>query len=1140
MQNLFVLLLGAFLFCSHAGAQTIQTPEFITFDGILTDSSGNPITTSTTVIFSIKNPANSCVLYKESISITPSDDGSFTHKIGNGSIVFGPSDIRSVFDNMATLTCEGGGNYSAASTDTRIVAITVNGDTLSPAMTITSVPWAHYADHAKSAQSLDGILGVEQGGTGLDASSAANGQLLIGTGSGFSLANLTAGSGVTIANSAGGIQISATSGGDITEVTAGTGLTGGGTTGAVSLSILDGGVTTAKLADGNVTTAKLADNSVDLTGTKVTGALPPLRGGTGSSIDGTTLANGDILIANSASDTFQKGTLIGLSGLNVTYNAGNIDLSIDTSNISIGGDISGDLSNAQIATGVVGSTEIADGSITNADISASAAIVDSKLAIISSAGKVANSATTATASNTPSAIVARDASGNFAANNIQANSIGIGTATPDASAAFEINSSTQGFLLPRMTSTQRGGIAGVRGLQVYDIDNDSVYYHNGSAWISMSAAVSGDITDVTAGAGLTGGGTTGAVSLDIGAGTGIIVGADSISVDVGNSANKIVQLDASARLPAVDGSQLTNLSAANLAGVLPPANGGTGLSTLGSPYTVLGVDAAGFGMEYKSITAGSGISLSNSTGNITISATGGGGTVTSVGLSMPSIFTVSGSPVTGSGTLAATFTSQAANTFFAGPSGAAGPPSFRALAIDDLPTGIFYQGGNSFGTKALLGTNDSFGIGLETSGLERITILPSGNVGIGNTAPTKMLEVGSGTSSGSLKIYSTGSPTKPLTVQVNNPVGGLEILTSANGVGMVSSSGNFELDAGNNGSAELVVTMDGKMGIGNTLPNVSLDLGLRTDALRLPTGVDGQRPASAINGDIRFNSTRGIIEAYINSLWVDLTNSIKRREDISTSNYSIDSSRGGYHLNYMFAGSGIMTLPSLSAVPEGWSITIIRSVNYPLLVDFWGAEYLENALGSIELQGQNIKSITLMKNNNVWSIVSTAPDCIPGQVCWAASDHIYVGSYMGKQLFTTPGNCTDSGNPVCNGNQDTLTKYWAQGGTESSSVLGYSDHYSGATQSSAAASSWSTTYAAKYCENMVYAGFSDWYLPSRKELEFLYQNSQNLSGFKLTGFYWSSTESDGTTALSFSAGQGFISSQGKNSLHLVRCVRRSP
>lgn len=65
----------------------------------------------------------------------------------------------------------------------------------------------------------------------------------------------------------------------------------------------------------------------------------------------------------------------------------------------------------------------------------------------------------------------------------------------------------------------------------------------------------------------------------------------------------------------------------------------------------------------------------------------GTGTVTSVGLSLPTgVFDISGSPVTSSGTLSATFDNQSANTFFAGPSsGAATTPSFRTLASADIP-----------------------------------------------------------------------------------------------------------------------------------------------------------------------------------------------------------------------------------------------------------------------------------------------------------------------------------------------------------------------------------------------------------------------------------------------------------------------
>lgn len=64
--------------------------------------------------------------------------------------------------------------------------------------------------------------------------------------------------------------------------------------------------------------------------------------------------------------------------------------------------------------------------------------------------------------------------------------------------------------------------------------------------------------------------------------------------------------------------------------------------------------------------------------------------VTSVGMTVPgALLTVSGSPVTGSGTLAVTLPSQSANTVFAGPaSGGSATPTFRALTIADVPGAV--------------------------------------------------------------------------------------------------------------------------------------------------------------------------------------------------------------------------------------------------------------------------------------------------------------------------------------------------------------------------------------------------------------------------------------------------------------------
>ena len=65
----------------------------------------------------------------------------------------------------------------------------------------------------------------------------------------------------------------------------------------------------------------------------------------------------------------------------------------------------------------------------------------------------------------------------------------------------------------------------------------------------------------------------------------------------------------------------------------------------------------------------------------------GTGNVASVGLSMPSQFTVSGSPLTNSGTIAVTLATQATNLVFASPAGGTnGAPAFRRLTAGDLPS----------------------------------------------------------------------------------------------------------------------------------------------------------------------------------------------------------------------------------------------------------------------------------------------------------------------------------------------------------------------------------------------------------------------------------------------------------------------
>lgn len=66
--------------------------------------------------------------------------------------------------------------------------------------------------------------------------------------------------------------------------------------------------------------------------------------------------------------------------------------------------------------------------------------------------------------------------------------VGIGTSSPASSAKLEIYSTTQGFLPPRMTSTQRGQITNPAiGLVVYQTDGASgLYHYNGTTWKQLA------------------------------------------------------------------------------------------------------------------------------------------------------------------------------------------------------------------------------------------------------------------------------------------------------------------------------------------------------------------------------------------------------------------------------------------------------------------------------------------------------------------------------------------------------------------------------------------------------------------------------------------------------------------------------
>ncbi len=89
----------------------------------------------------------------------------------------------------------------------------------------------------------------------------------------------------------------------------------------------------------------------------------------------------------------------------------------------------------------------------------------------------------------------------------------------------------------------------------------------------------------------------------------------------------------------------------------------------------------------------------------------------------------------------------------------------------------------------------------------------------------------------------------------------------------------------------------------------------------------------------------------------------------------------------------------------------------------------------------------------------------------------------------------------------------------------------------------SATFAAfKACKDLNVGGYTDWYLPARAELDYLYNNKALLEAGPMTDFhsffYWSSSEWSGNDVWGIVFADGNTYQGGKTSNVNVRCMRR--
>ena len=149
---------------------------------------------------------------------------------------------------------------------------------------------------------------------------------------------------------------------------------------------------------------------------------------------------------------------------------------------------------------------------------------------------------------------------------------------------------------------------------------------------------------------------------------------------------------------------------------------------------------------------------------------------------------------------------------------------------------------------------------------------------------------------------------------------------------------------------------------------------------------------------------------------------------------------------------------------------------------------------------------------------------------------VYAGFYNGFHYLTTPGNCNNSATPSCSGSTDSLRLAWGTGDGSDPAPDSPTDRLNGSGNTEFLATSYTDTDAAQYCNDLVYGGYDDWFLPAIEEIRFLL--GQPIPGVHSSGTYISSTHTTTTSVFATKAGGTTLALANKTSINYIRCVRK--
>ena len=398
------------------------------------------------------------------------------------------------------------------------------------------------------------------------------------------------------------------------------------------------------------------------------------------------------------------------------------------------------------------------------------------------------------------------------------------------------------------------------------------------------------------------------------------------------------------------------------------------------------------------------------------------------------------------------------------------------------------------------------------------------------------------------------------------PCGAYTDGTEINGF-TIDNGANLLFQTGTSATEWLRLSATGSIGLGTTTPKASVDFSARTDGLVLQTASAAANGActSSLTGAVRYNSNLASVEFCTGSAWTQMV--------LSACDNAPAVPNFGDVTNLTTSSLTSSTIALVTGMDSGCTVTVGvsgtgGSPEYRVCSDSGCSSVVQNWTSSnntIDIQGKYMQlratssasvataytiTAAIGPVNAPWIMSTGMSGCSPaGTVC--SDGTIYAGlSGASTPMYTTRCDAGQSwSGAACTGTRGTY--FWNNGNTTGYTTTSQTGTTDGQTytanlitlDSDSVMSGTQKHQAAQYCADLVDSGYSDWYLPSKTELNTLYTNKAAIGNFdSSTTNYSSSTEassnahwrqrfSDGTQ----SNGSGAAT---KSAAYNLRCVRR--